>query len=134
MGGTDRNRHYSRVKWRSRAIVTARSTEIRGPVLNISLNGVLVETERDLEPHAPCNVRIPLGGDPEQAILASGHVVRREEKGLAIRFEAMDVDSAAHLRQLTTLNSEDPVRADHEAVHLRLSEGVDPSAPDPSDY
>lgn len=120
MTGTGNNRRYSRVNWHSQAVVTAGGSDALGPVLDISLNGVLVGTDPGQGPGAPCDVRIQLGDDPEQSIAASGEVVRRDAQGVAVRFETMDLDSAAHLRRLVTLNSEDPGRAEREAAHLRL--------------
>lgn len=115
-------RRYSRVKWGDRATVSGDHGETAGPVLDISLNGVLVATEAGLADGAPCEVRIPLGEDPDQTIIADGHVVRRDDQAVAIHFDAMELDSAAHLRQLVTYNSTDPDRIDREAVHLRLQD------------
>lgn len=127
MDDTGRNRRYSRVSWHSQAVVTAGGSEARGPVLDISLNGVLVGADPGQEPGEPCDVRIQLGDDPEQSITASGEVVRRDEQGVAVQFETMDLDSAAHLRRLVTLNSEDPGRAEREVFHLRLSPNEPPT-------
>jgi hypothetical protein len=118
-------RRYSRVKWGDQATVTGDHGEATGPVLDISLNGVLVAAGAGLVDGAPCEVRIPLGADPEQTIVADGHVVRRDDEAVAIHFDAMELDSAAHLRRLVTYNSSDPDRIDREAVHLRLQEGGD---------
>lgn len=122
------HRRYSRVKWGDRATVSADQNSAEGRVLDISLNGVLVAADLPLDPGEACEVHIPLGDDPEQTIVAEGRVVRRDESGLAIHFEAMELDSAAHLRNLVTYNSDDPDRIEREAIHLRLSqeEGDEP--------
>lgn len=120
MDDTGKNRRYSRVSGHSQAIVTAGGSATRGAVLDISLNGVLVEADPGQEPGTPCDVHIQLGDDPEQSIVARGEVARRNEQGVAVRFEAMDLDSATHLRRLITLNSDDPGQTEREAVHLRL--------------
>ena len=117
------HRRYSRVKWGDRATVATGGSEETGRVLDISLNGVLVEADLAPAVGASCEVRIPLGEAPESLIVAEGHVVRRDAQGLAIHFDAMELDSAAHLRQLVTYNSDDPAQIDREAVHLRLREG-----------
>jgi hypothetical protein len=116
------NRRYSRVKWGERARVTVGDAEASGPVMDISLNGVLVQADLAVTTGTACEVVIPLGEAPEHAIEAEGHVVRRDSQGLAIHFDAMELDSVAHLRQLVTYNSDDPDRIDREAVHLRLRE------------
>lgn len=113
-------RGFSRVRWHSEAHITTGDSEVRGPVWDISLNGVLVGADPGLGVGAPCEVRIPLGDDPEQSIVASGEVARRDDQGVAVRFEAMDLDSAAHLRRLVTLNSDEPDQVEREATHLRL--------------
>ncbi|MFB6261525.1 MAG: PilZ domain-containing protein [Thiohalorhabdaceae bacterium] len=123
------HRRYSRVKWGDWASISTQQGSTEGRVLDISLNGVLVAAELPLDPGEACEVRIPLGDDPEQTIVAEGRVVRRDESGLAIHFEAMELDSAAHLRNLVTYNSDDPGRIEREAIHLRLSpeQGDEPS-------
>lgn len=92
-----------------------------GPVLDISLNGVRVGAEPGSDCGASCEVRTELGDDPEQSIVGHGSVARRSDQGVAIRFEAMELDRAAHLRRLVTFNSEDPVQAEPEAASLRLT-------------
>jgi len=123
------HRRYSRVKWGDRASISTEQGSAEGRVLDISLNGVLVAAELPLDRGEACEVRIPLGDDPEQTIVAEGRVVRRDESGLAIHFEAMELDSAAHLRNLVTYNSDEPGRIEREAIHLRLSpeQGDEPS-------
>lgn len=123
-------RRYSRVRWGDRAVVAGRGEEAAGQVLDISLNGVLVAADAGLEAGDHCTVRIPLGGASEPGIEAEGCVVRRTGEDLAIRFETMELDSLVHLRQVVTLNSEDPGRAEREAVHLGMPEGTPPAADD----
>jgi hypothetical protein len=127
MGSEQDKRRYSRVKWGDRATLRAGGEEATGSVLDISLNGVLVDVDLALPPGAPCDVRIPLGEAPDQAIEAEGQVARKDRSGLAIRFEAMELDSATHLRSLVTYNSDDPARMEREAHHLRLPEAGGPA-------
>ena len=130
--GTGARRRYSRVPWSAQATIAAGGREASGAVLDISLNGVLLGTDPSLGLGAPCEIRIPLGEAPGQVITASGRVARRGEGVLAVRLETMDLDSAAHLRRLVTLNSADPAQADREAAHLRLPQDQPPPT-DPQD-
>lgn len=124
------HRSHSRVEWGDRATLTTDQGAASGAVLDISLNGILLAVDQPLAPGDTCEVRIPLGDEAEQVITAEGRVVRRDDSGLAIHFEAMELDSATHLRRLVTYNSDDPDRIEREAVHLRLpSEKGGPAEP-----
>ena len=113
-------RHFSRVHWGSRATLHFPDGDRDGPVRDISMNGVLVDTGDRHAPGTPCRLTIPLGTPPEEWIEAEGRVVRSADDGTAVRFETMELDSAASLRSLVTYNSPAPEAAERETEHLRL--------------
>lgn len=113
-------RQFSRVHWGSRATLHFPEGEREGPVRDISMNGVLVDAGASYPAGTPCRITIPLGTPPEAWIEAEGRVARSTDDGIALRFETMELDSAAHLRSLVTYNSPAPEEAEREVEHLRL--------------
>ena len=122
-------RRYTRVEWGEEAWIELPGQEesTYGLIHDISLNGILVDATLDAEAGDTCRVHVPLGEDPEDMIDAEGQIARRDEDSVAINFQAMDLDSAAHLRNLVTYNSSDWEEIEREAEHLRLGE-ADPGA------
>ncbi|HKJ72229.1 MAG TPA: PilZ domain-containing protein [Gammaproteobacteria bacterium] len=122
MADPPEKRRYSRVTWDHPARLSLGQAELSGPVLDISLNGVLIGVAPAANAEDPCQVRIPLAGEHGPEINAHGHLARVGADQVAVRFETMDLDSAANLRRVVTLNSPDPAQAEREAVHLRLGD------------
>lgn len=97
------NRSFSRVNFTIDALVTQGGKTIKGEVRNISLHGVYIETAGKLAADLPVDVSIQLAGmTPEVAINATGTVVRVDETGIGIKFDKIDVDSFAHLRNVVS--------------------------------
>ena len=96
-------RNFSRVDFAVEALIKQGAASFTGEVRNISLKGVLVETGETLDLGAPVDVTIYLAGAPPQiAINAAGMVVRTGDNGVGIKFEKMDADSFAHLRNIVS--------------------------------
>ncbi len=96
-------RNFSRVDFAVEALIKQGAASFKGEVRNISLKGVLVETGETLDLGASVDVTIYLAGAPPQiAINAAGMVVRTGDNGVGIKFEKMDADSFAHLRNIVS--------------------------------
>lgn len=77
--------------------------------VNISLGGALLGCNEPIDIDTDCDFELALNSHPTTiSIRATGKTVRRDEEGLAIRFERIDVDSFRHLEQLVLQNSRDP--------------------------
>lgn len=101
-------RKHTRVEFSTRIVLMASDTEIEatGSSKDLSLKGVFVNTDKKLDVGTECNVKIFLSGgigDIELAMTAK--VARVVDAGLGLAFEAMDVDSYTHLKNIVLYNS-----------------------------
>lgn len=90
-----------------------------GRLLDISLKGVLVERppEWDRAPGTRCGLEL-LPGDGGIVIEMDATVVHSEADHLGIRWDQIDVDSAAHLKRLLELNLADEGLMERELAEL----------------
>lgn len=119
MGDTEEKRAFTRINWQSKATVSLPDREVQAECLDISLNGALLRSEEPPEPGTACEFQLPLGEPPDEAIEAEGTVVRQTEDTFAVQFQALELDSAAHLRNMVAYNSGDPGQIDREVSNLR---------------
>lgn len=77
-----------------------------GDIRDISLNGLFVRTSEKMESGTGCDVRIELTGTEVPIILEiKGKVVRMEDTGVGIHFDAMDLDTFMHLKNVVRYNA-----------------------------
>ena len=78
---------------------------VDGAALDLSLSGLLLETERMLPLDCPVKVTLVReGGSCEHRIDCQGTVSRLDPRGVAIVFDEMCADSAARLHHLLQLD------------------------------
>lgn len=105
-------RGHSRVDFttRIRVVMNAKGKTARfeASSKDLSLKGVFVNSDDTFEEGTPCEIDIFLTGSTEKIVLnIQGTVVRTEERGMAVSFDTMDVDSYAHLRNIIAYNMDD---------------------------
>ena len=118
---TDEKRKKTRVHFGTQVIVKSDTSEIVADTnsKNISVKGLLVETDEKIPVGTPCEIEILLTGTSSKLSLnIQGKIVRQTESGLAIAFDAVDVDSYFHLKNLVMHNAEDPDAVEKEILSL----------------
>ena len=108
--GDERKRRNSRVLFH--AVVSLSfpdgGTFSRCETRDLSLRSIFVEGVEGRGAGETCRVELCLTGTSSRTCLAiEGTVVRRQGKGIAIRFTSMDPDSFFHLQNIIYYNSED---------------------------
>lgn len=105
--GSERRR-FTRVSFDTAATLAQGDTVLHTHVLDISLNGVLLETPKDYTVRAdmPANISIFLCDSAEIQMHVS--LVHSTSEFLGFHCNSIDVDSAGHLRRLIELNIDDP--------------------------
>ena len=100
-------RRFTRVPFQARVIFETEAAPRRCVLVDISLNGALVENGSALEsaPGTPCRLEVPLDG--EHVIRMAGRVAHATEGRLGIECIELDLESATTLRRLVALNSGD---------------------------
>lgn len=106
-------RHFSRVDFRHQITLSdPRGNLYPGAFNDISLKGMLFWAEELPPAGLQVTGMLELG---EASIQLTGEVLRASpERGAAIHFLGMDVESFSHLRRLVTLNMGDAERIDQE--------------------
>lgn len=82
------------------------ATTYSGSTRDLSLRSVFINTDKILEPEISCQVEIRLTGlDNDLILFMEGHVVRTTKDGYAIFFDAVDLDSYTHLKNIVKYNA-----------------------------
>ncbi|OIO73386.1 MAG: PilZ domain-containing protein [Zetaproteobacteria bacterium CG1_02_53_45] len=110
------HRKFSRSQVAVAALLTLKERNpVEVMVVDISMNGALLQTDLKLTPGTHCNVSILLGHfQHELPIEVTGVVVRSLEDGLALRFESVKIDSTPRLKSLIVEHAEDPEQVEVE--------------------
>lgn len=106
-------RQYSRSKVSVSAILTPQGGEAFGvEVVDLSMSGILLRTEQSLESESKCQISILLGHfKHELPILADAVVVRSMDDGIALRFEAVKLESFTSMQHVIVENADNPKQA-----------------------
>lgn len=108
-------RRFSRIRFHRPAELVLGAERFSVEVLDISLNGALVEVPAGFTGRVgqPCSLSIRL--EPSEShIRMIGDLAHVEAGRAGIRREEIDLDSMAHLRRLVELNLGDPALLDRE--------------------
>ncbi len=82
---------------------------------DISLRGLYCYTKEKLPVGTPCEVELRLSGSSSDLkLFMQADVVRSDEKGLALQFNEVDLDSMIHLKNILYYNSGEPDKIDQE--------------------
>lgn len=101
-------RELVRVPFQIDATISAESQTVQGKIENISLKGMFILTDGQFKLNDMVQITIHLAGESSDLeIDVAGIVVRKNEKGIGVRFEKVDLDSFIHLRNIVAYNSGD---------------------------
>lgn len=114
------NRRFNRADFHTKGYFTYNEDKINFKIINISLNGILVETEKieivPLESTVPLTIKL---SSSDIQIKTSALLLHIEKSHLGFRFEEIDVESMIHLRRLVELNSLSPDEIAKELPFLK---------------
>ncbi|MCC6641733.1 MAG: PilZ domain-containing protein [Deltaproteobacteria bacterium] len=106
------SREFTRCKTALEVEIIAAERHVAGETRDVSLAGIYFYGERSLPAGTPCRVTIFVGGRESGArIEASGRIARVDAHGMAVAFDALDLDGYQHLKQVVLLNAADPDQA-----------------------
>lgn len=101
-------RKYRRVPFHAEAIVKDGKTTITGTVDNLSMKGMLLCNPQAGVTGNVLEIRIVLSGSTsELSIDVKGKAIRQTDKGIAVEFSEMGLDSFTHLRNVIAYNGGD---------------------------
>jgi hypothetical protein len=108
MSDHDERRRFTRVRFDTAATLAQRDSVFHTHVMDISLNGVLLETPENykIDANQPANVVIFLNETTDIHMTVS--LAHSTNRYLGFHCESIDVDSISHLRRLIELNTDLP--------------------------
>ena len=106
---SDERRQFTRVHFHVYAEINCQGEIINGRVVDLSLKGLFVYTDKKLEIGEVVEVklRMPLTNPPLEFHLRA-EVMRNTETGIGFRIVESDVQSFTHLRNIVAMQAEDP--------------------------
>jgi hypothetical protein len=114
-------RNTIRVPFHVRAIVNYGDRAIDGDIINLSTGGMLFNTADTVPVDETIRISIFLyGSSSHLALDITGKVVRGSDRGLAIRFTELDLDSFIHLRNIISRNAFDEEKIMKEFEEAKL--------------
>ncbi len=115
----ENRRHFSRVKFNSKAFLNFESTHEQVDLIDISLKGALISSsiELNIETDNPCSFELHLS-DSEIIMNISAVVVYKRDDNLGLKFDNIDLESMIHLRRLVELNVGNPDQIQKELFFL----------------
>ena len=113
----DERRRKTRVFFETRVVLKTKDSELTtlSDSRNISIKGIYVRADRKIPVGTGCDIEIVLTGTTSRLSLkVKGIIARHDEGGMGISFEAVEVDSYYHLKNLLMYNAEDPAELEKE--------------------
>lgn len=101
-------RKFRRVPFHADAIVKAGGVTVSGTIDNLSMKGLFLNAAGGLAGDELLEITILLSGSSSKlSINLKGRTSRQTDKGVAIEFREMDLDSFIHLKNVVSYNSSD---------------------------
>ena len=101
-------RSNTRILFNVSAIIKYKDKEIKGNVVNLSLNGILVKTDEEIPVGGEIIINIMMEGSTSQLTINLDGIVKRSGKSeIAAEFKSIDLDSFIHLKNIVIYNEGD---------------------------
>ncbi|WP_370981058.1 PilZ domain-containing protein [Agaribacterium sp. ZY112] len=107
MSDESERRRYTRVDFDTAATLVQADTVFHTKVIDISLNGVLLETPNNYQLRTDMSADISIFLSEDTEVQMKVQMVHSGSDCLGFRCTSIDVESASHLRRLIELNIDD---------------------------
>lgn len=102
-------RKYTRVEFHAKAWVRQGSLSYEAGIVDVSLNGILLDTPDTYQIRADQPAEIVITLSENAVIKMRSQLIHSSNHIQGFRIESLDMDSICHLRRLIELNMNDPV-------------------------
>lgn len=121
-------RKRTRVKFRFEAVVAVDNKEIKVQTRNLSLKGMLCNSNKAFREGQVCRVILNLAQENEPKPIRAvvhGRIIRTDPKNTAIDFNLMDATSFFHLKKIAEYHAQEPERITRELLTAAFSSNLD---------
>jgi ribosome maturation factor RimP len=117
---SENRRQFQRVLFDADTRIKGDSVEVSARLIDISLNGALLERPKHWSTTTGerVSISIKLDQDEEHSIQMQAQVAHTEEDRVGLHCEHIDMDSITNLRRLLELNLGDPTLLERELAAL----------------
>jgi hypothetical protein len=108
----DEKRKHNRVGFNTKTRilfeVDDKEVNFEGDSSDLSMKGMLINSENMFSSGAKCSIKIYLtGGIDKIELKMKGTIIRSGDYGMGITFDSMDLDTYSHLKNIVYYNSRD---------------------------
>ena len=115
------DREKPRVIFHVSASIELDGHTVNGNVENLSIGGMFINTTDKFPLDAKGDITIYLSGaSSELSLNITGEIVRKDDRGAAVKFLKMDLDSYVHLRNIIAFNKMDEYKLIKEFEEITL--------------
>ena len=110
-------RTFTRIPFKTKAIVRQKDSTVIGIVENLSLAGIFLKTPERLGLRRLVKIELLFTGTSSQiSVILDGKITRHENIGMGIEFRDLDLDAFFHLGNLLAYNTDkiDKVKKEYE--------------------
>ena len=112
-------RDFSRADCNVEATLNHQDANLPSKIINLSLNSALISTSAAVKAGDDVTITISFtDGDGPLTVHCAGQVIRRDTRGVAVKFGQLDLQTVAGLRKIVAAHSSEPEVIFDEYSHL----------------
>lgn len=120
-------RNFLRVEYNAKVLIEQGEHKSVGSVVELSLNGVLIDAKSKLDQSKPVDIQIIID-EFSPAIHLTAEIVHHQDQQYGLRTLEIDIDSMLQLRTIISMHNDDPDEIHRESDALwkaKLEEAED---------
>lgn len=110
-------RNFSRIEYNAKVLIEQGEHKSVGSVIELSLNGVLIDSKSKLDKNQPVDIQIIID-EFSPAIHLKAEIVHHQEQQYGLRTLEIDIDSMLQLRAIISMHNDDPDEIHRESDAL----------------
>lgn len=100
-------RNFSRIEYNAKVLIEQGEHKSVGSVIELSLNGVLIDSKSKLDVTQPVDIQIIID-EFSPAIHQKAEIVHHQDQQYGLKTLEIDIDSMLQLRTIISMHNEDP--------------------------
>lgn len=100
-------RNFSRIEYNAKVLIEQGEHKSVGSVIELSLNGVLIDSKSKLDVTQPVDIQIIID-EFSPAIHQKAEIVHHQEQQYGLKTLEIDIDSMLQLRTIISMHNDDP--------------------------